>query len=492
MAGYANLLDWTGLDLNDNNDNASLVNTAIAQCAPSGTPIHVPGGKMALGSTIPLPDGLRFVGPGQAGGAYNGKQAFFHFAHSGVGFQVVDNMGARSISGINFIRTQPTPGPGWQPADHDWDLQMIGASQDIEIRDCNFMNPSRMIQVAKGGGRLGMSNVKGQPLICGIEATERTDVDYWDRVHLWPIWSQDPNVIAFVRNNAEGIQLLRCDNPKHGRIFTWGYYRALHVMQQGADGGLPTGTVNLAHFDIFGADNSGIGLLVDLGADGADLSFDMLYDTSDPGQPAPTAEPLIWMRANNVRLNVGRLAGLYTQNSFMRVDGTGSVATVGASSSVAIDMGGGPQDAEFEIGAGNRLRLLTSPVTSAAKPYGGAGIIETPDWRAYSPVVSAQIGALTSASATGRFRRTGKTVEYSVQISVANKGSAAGDIRASLPVANAGMAVVSIGRETAVNGLPVIGTILGSGTSVICTTTTNAFPGVNGAVIVVSGSYEVA
>ena len=78
-------------------------------------------------------------------------------------------------------------------------------------------------------------------------------------------------------------------------------------------------------------------------------------------------------------------------------------------------------------------------------------------------------------------------------ISIANNGAGSGEIVASLPfIAAAQGTWDAIGREDAVNGKTVHGLIRASQSNVTIGNYDNTYPGVNGASISVSGTYEAA
>jgi hypothetical protein len=149
LKDIADLRDWNGLDLTDSNDNATLVQDALTKTAATGDVLHVPPGKIALGSMISWPEGSQIVGAGQAGSIYSSKYSFFHLAHLGVGFEATGAVGARSMRGVNFVRSQPAPTAGWTPLAADFDIRVRGA-QDVSIEDCRFFEPDEAVNADRG------------------------------------------------------------------------------------------------------------------------------------------------------------------------------------------------------------------------------------------------------------------------------------------------------------------------------------------------------
>lgn len=373
------LRDWSGLDLTDSHDNAGIVQSALNQAAASGQKLYVPPGLIALDSTIIWPVTSQIFGAGQASSTASAAYSWFHLAHTGVGFSAVaGQFDSRSMRGVNFYRSQPTPAAGWTPLSAGADIAISGAV-DITITDCLFLNPTVMIGVGgdpvagKGSGRIILRNIKGQPLTAGIVMTQVYDVCYMDEIHLWPFWSQDPNVVNYVRGNAYAFILNRVDNPKLGRIFTWGYWRGLVIGEQADVGnaGLPPGTTSLLHADVVGVDNCGIGFLVNAG-DSASAHINQLYAVSGSG-----AEPAILVQGTNANITIGDLYGA-NGAGLVSLAASGNTMTIGTSRSVAVT------GTEFNVATGNTLRLMSPPQTSAPTVY--AGTITGATW---APLVNA-------------------------------------------------------------------------------------------------------
>lgn len=70
-----------------------------------------------------------------------------------------------------------------------------------------------------------------------------------------------------------------------------------------------------------------------------------------------------------------------------------------------------------------------------AASFSVAGTDATGAWTAYTPTFSTSSGAITTATASGRYKQIGKTVCFSAQLVITTNGTGAGHILMSLPVA---------------------------------------------------------
>ena len=113
-------------------------------------------------------------------------------------------------------------------------------------------------------------------------------------------------------------------------------------------------------------------------------------------------------------------------------------------------------------------------------------------WTPYTPTVTAGSGTFTTVSATGRYLRIGKLMNIQIAVTITTNGTAAGAVQATLPAtAGAGVYVLA-GRETVVAGKMLQGNIAPGGTTVNIFNYDNSYSGSNGAILIVSGSYETA
>lgn len=148
--------------------------------------------------------------------------------------------------------------------------------------------------------------------------------------------------------------------------------------------------------------------------------------------------------------------------------------------------------------AANRLlgNSTASPATLAeialplAVALGGSGDTGTA-WTAYTPTITATSGTFTSVSATGKYKQIGKTTFIQIAITITTNGTAAGVVLATPPAGiTANGNFILPGRELAVIGTTVTATVVSGAAQIQITKYDATYPGVNGAQLVVSGSYE--
>lgn len=124
---------------------------------------------------------------------------------------------------------------------------------------------------------------------------------------------------------------------------------------------------------------------------------------------------------------------------------------------------------------------------------GGSGGTGAGAWTAYTPTLAAASGTLTAAAGAGRYWRNGKLIHVQARVTITTNGTAAGHITATLPVA--GLA----STHQALNGFHVsrdepLGVVI------LATAVTVAriiggggeYPGADGFVLAIGGTYEAA
>jgi hypothetical protein len=110
-------------------------------------------------------------------------------------------------------------------------------------------------------------------------------------------------------------------------------------------------------------------------------------------------------------------------------------------------------------------------------------------WTGYTPTITAGSGTFTSVSATGAYCTIGKVTFFTITVTITTNGTAAGYVQATLPNTVATLATVA-GREDAATGAMVQAKLTNGTATARIFKYDNNYPGVDGAIITISGQYE--
>jgi hypothetical protein len=124
---------------------------------------------------------------------------------------------------------------------------------------------------------------------------------------------------------------------------------------------------------------------------------------------------------------------------------------------------------------------------------GGTGDTGTA-WTAWVPTITAGSGTFTTlGTVTARYKQIGKTVFFYISIPITTNGTAATYIQATLPFTAANTAhQQAVGRENGLTGDALAARILVNTANLQCTFYNHLYPGADGAIIGMSGQYEIA
>jgi hypothetical protein len=113
------------------------------------------------------------------------------------------------------------------------------------------------------------------------------------------------------------------------------------------------------------------------------------------------------------------------------------------------------------------------------------------DWTVYTPTITSATGTISTLGPVScAYRVDGKTVNIRINATITTNGTAATLVYATLPIAaKAGEHFILHGREDGLTGSALQGNAFGTGVSI--TRYDNAYPGGSGAVIYLTGTYEI-
>lgn len=150
------------------------------------------------------------------------------------------------------------------------------------------------------------------------------------------------------------------------------------------------------------------------------------------------------------------------------------------------------------IGLGNHIRDVNLAETKL-QTYVNEGDLTLVDmqsvgdaWTVYTPTLSAATGTFDSASAAGRWKRTGKTVQVRASATISTNGSAAVGVRMSLPVPALDAFHSFVGRENGITGKSVNAAIYPDTSTIHITFYDGTYPGADGHLVNIIGMYEAA
>lgn len=115
-------------------------------------------------------------------------------------------------------------------------------------------------------------------------------------------------------------------------------------------------------------------------------------------------------------------------------------------------------------------------------------------WIAYTPTITSGTGALTTVvSQAGYYRKFGKRVDFKLSFNITTNGTGATSLLATLPVAPAGSGGHTCGgKERNLTSKLMSGYIENGTSTVVIQYYDGTYPGANGGVYTMSGSYECA
>lgn len=167
-----------------------------------------------------------------------------------------------------------------------------------------------------------------------------------------------------------------------------------------------------------------------------------------------------------------------TLNGFIILDSTGSVGNFQVGNT-------GFLKAPFYAGTGTRAMFTDSA--------GVLGVTDTA-WTAFTPTVTAGTGTFTSVSSVGsKYKKDGTKCSVYIVISITTNGTAANYIQATLPLTAIANNNSFYGSEVAISGKSLSVFSNGSTTALLARFSDGTtYPGVDNAVLIIEGTYEVA
>ena len=476
-------------------DSTAAIQAAINAAETTTQHLFLPAGLYRTTAPIVLTRPLHIHASGCAWSGTAGtvldadfSGAWFYLNHAGVGFSMTPINGVSnfvSFSGFGTVRDQPTPGAGWSPNANDYDFQSTIGS-DVYLTDIMMLNPTKGVQMLNsGGGRLFMTNVKGQPFQVGVDINVAEDVCYLDKIHFLPFWSSDANVWNYCKANLDAFTLGRVDTPNFSNIFTI-FARSTFRLYQTA-----SGSCTKIQGTNIKSDRGLVGIWADptltTPVSGQFSNFTHAGETGLVGAMALAVDP------NNVnaRFDFDNFETSSYTNA-IRAYGTNTQVRVTNLNIINYDQGSAGFPA-IEAGAGCYVYITEFPNIAngvATGPhYGGAGQISSPEWRETTPAPTSGTGTITTANCQFYYKIVGKTLFYEAFVFITTNGTGASYVVVAVPVAATNIPI-GCGRDTAISGKALQSMVNGSNMRIY--NYDGTYPAVDGSVLSVTGSYEIA
>lgn len=222
-------------------DDTAAIQAALTRAQLTGRKVWVPVGAYKVSAALVITSAVTVEGEGwqpyttYASGttpAVPGGGSWFLVTHTSAPlFDIKRPGGGARCTGVKLrdfaMRwVHPAIGAGWAPTVYDWAV-LATSVDDLLLDGLFFQNPYRAVRItgslALPAGRLTMRNCFGQPLSSGVDVDFSADVSTLDRIHWWPFWTDNANVLNWVRTNGIAFRSARNDNGEWNNLFAYGY-----------------------------------------------------------------------------------------------------------------------------------------------------------------------------------------------------------------------------------------------------------------------------
>lgn len=144
----------------------------------------------------------------------------------------VDNGRRASIRNMCFYQEHPNPSgtypTPWAPNLPTRDACIVvDAATDVEIHNILFHGVVAGIRTTGNVGRLDLENIRGQVFSYGIDIEEAYDITRIDKVHFWPFWTSNENVMDYIYDHLDGVVFGRSDGCWMGNVFIFAANNAI-------------------------------------------------------------------------------------------------------------------------------------------------------------------------------------------------------------------------------------------------------------------------
>ena len=113
------------------------------------------------------------------------------------------------------------------------------------------------------------------------------------------------------------------------------------------------------------------------------------------------------------------------------------------------------------------------------------------DWQSYTPTVTSTVGTITTSSAVGEYQITAdRVVNWRAVVTITTNGTGSGVLQIGLPT-TAAVATAFSGVENGLTAKSIGATVSAAANVARCRFADGTYPGANGAVVTINGSYKL-
>lgn len=249
------------------------------------------------------------------------------FDHLGVGFYIANGADLSHVvfDGIGTMRNQPAPGASFTPIAANYDFYCIDA--DVMILNCMLLNPTYGVYFKSRGGRLTMTNVRGQPLKECVNIYMAFDCCRLTDIHWWIYWASTDVLNTYTANNRRSLRTATADGMLVMNYFT--IYdlvgHDIYVTSPADSPAIGPGRNSLIRAKLVNCyfDGSATGVSVDPAAQGVIIEYLNLLIAYAKNVNPPNAQAFI-VSCNNAEIYIVNFEVSFAGQSAIYLQGTGN------------------------------------------------------------------------------------------------------------------------------------------------------------------------
>jgi hypothetical protein len=312
---------------------------------------RIPAGGYPWRSAITLTGGsVQFIGSGKSITANETSSSgtwIKIFSNAFTPCKYIDNTAAGSgFSNLAISQVHPTPANGWTPTVYPVIFDCNNVAGEMFFNDLYTPAIYKLVD-SFYSGRLNINRWRGQSFLYTAKIEGAYDSCHLDDWHDWPYWSQHPAVMGWTQQNGTGLEMGRVDTPFVDNMFSFAKKATIHTYNSvaGPLGGMsqPGGNAALVSFGKITSDASKYGS-VWIESDNFTGHIEN-YVSQGEAVPQGTGTPVtggygLKVTGLNARFSIGKIHCERYNNECVRVEGGGTVLTIGQANFSAYNYNG--------------------------------------------------------------------------------------------------------------------------------------------------------